>query len=239
MRGTPATMTALTRLCGRRGRRRGRTRATWPRLRVRRDRPHADRARPWHRLCQDRRAERRRCCAGSPHSRHSASRSWSACRASGSSARLAVRRTRRHRLPGSLAAGLFALSRGADFLRVFTMSRQRCRRSGSGKRSPARLPPSVEQRTGTADGKRQALVRHRRHSRQGQCRPDDGRDRAAAGPGRRAHVRARQPPAPRPDRQGHAPVRLHDRAGAGRRASSARGWTCPSSARCPRPPSPC
>ena len=33
------------------------------------------------------------------------------------------------------------------------------------------------------------------------------------------HVHARRPPPPRGDRQGHAAVRLHDRAGAGRRAS--------------------
>ncbi len=63
---------------------------------------------------------------------------------------------------------------------------------------------------------REKILRHRWHSRPGQHPSDDGRGGPARRPGRRAAVPHRRRPSPSGgDRQGHAPVRLYDRAGAG------------------------
>ena len=61
------------------------------------------------------------------------------------------------------------------------------------------------------------ILRHRRDSRAHQQRADDGRDRAAGRPGGGRLFPARRPPPPGGDRQGHAPQRLHDGIGDGRR----------------------
>ena len=63
----------------------------------------------------------------------SAARSWSASRASRSWQRSPARRTHARRLPGSLAAGLFALSRGASILRVHDVA-ETVQAIGSGRR---------------------------------------------------------------------------------------------------------
>ena len=54
-------------------------------------------------------------------------------------------------------------------------------------------------------------------------------------PGGGPAVPARRPPAPGGDRQGHAPLRLHDRDRRWRPASPRSAWTCSCSARCRRP----
>ena len=59
------------------------------------------------------------------------------------------------------------------------------------------------------------IVRHRRRARPRQHIPDDARNRHEGRHGGRAPVHARRSSPPRGDRQGHAALRLHDRAGAG------------------------
>ena len=63
----------------------------------------------------------------------------------------------------------------------------------------------------------QEILRHRRHSRAHQRGADDRRDRDEGRPGGGRALPARRSPPPRRDRQGHAPVGLHDGNGDGRR----------------------
>src|SRR6185437_4814111 len=59
-------------------------------------------------------------------------------------------------------------------------------------------------------------VRHRRHPRYGQSRADDAGDRPPGRDGDRPRAAARATSPSRRDRQGHAPLGLHDRAGPNR-----------------------
>ena len=131
--------------------------------------------------------------------------------------RHAVRRRGAERAgAGSIAAGLFALSQGASILRVHDVAAtvQAVRVWQGAWQARPWLVRTVE-----VDGD---MSKRRLFGTDGirgtaNIDPMTAETALAAGPGGRAAVHARRPPPPRRDRQGHAPVRLHDRARAGRR----------------------
>ena len=152
-------------------------------------------------------------------------RSWSACRrrAARTARPAAGDARRRQRRRGSL----LAVQRGAR-------DRARARRRGDGRGAGglegrargARIIAATHGEAPVASLHEQNLLRHRRHPRHGRHVADHAGLHAAPRPCGRPGAEGRRATADGADRQGHADLGLHDRVGAGGRASPRPASTC-------------